>query len=95
MRAFIKMNRWLEFIETHMHYSFMNDINPKTKQSMYVRIVSPDSKDPVPVFLIVTMDREIHLVTPMGESPFMESQEHTFKDLLDDDFVEYVKGEFD
>ena len=93
MRAFIKIDRWLEFVFSHMEYGFMTDENPLTKKDMYVRPV--DMKKPMSLFLIVTMDRELHLVTPMGESPFMETQEEHFKDLIDKGYVEYEKGEFD
>lgn len=95
MRALIKTSKWVNFIYEHMAYGFMTDTNPKTKETMYVRNVGRDDNDPIPVYLIITMDRELHLVTPMGESPFMESQQAHYKDLLDDDMIEYVKGAFD
>lgn len=94
MRAFIKFNRWIEFIETYGEYGFYNDTLPKNNLSVYVR--PADANDPLtPIVLMITMDREIHLATPMGESPFMESHEDVFRDLLNEDLVEYVKGEFD
>lgn len=97
MRAFIKQDKWVNFLATSMHYGFSSDENPKTKQSILVRIVNGpnDFKGFCDVFLVITMDRELHIVTPLGESPFMETHEAHFKDLIDDDLIEYVKGEFD
>ena len=93
MRAFIKQDRWVNFLATSMSYGFSSDTKPHSNESMLVRPV--DNKEFLPIFLIITMDKELHLITPMGESPFMETQEHTFKDLVDDGLIEYVKGEFD
>lgn len=97
VRAFVKKDKWVNFLATSMHYGFSSDENPKTNESFLARVVHGPNKlaDIFDVFLIITMDRELHIVTPFGESPFMETHEAHFKDLIDDDLIEYVKGEFD
>ena len=94
MRAFIKMDKWASFMINHTLYGFLTDVRANEK-SVYVRNIGHDANEPLPIYLVITMDRELHLVTPMGESPFMESHEADFSDLIDDDLIEYVKGEFD
>ena len=41
------------------------------------------------------VSRELKLITPMGESPFMEVQNQFYQDLINDDFIEYKSGKFD
>ena len=40
--------------------------------------------------------RRVTLLTGLcGESPFMEAHKDKYQDLIDDGFIEYVKGRFD
>ena len=100
MRAIIKRSKWVEFINTYQVYGFTMDILPKEyrgSKTIYVRPVEMNGS-PSPMimtYLIVSMDGEIHLVTPMGESPYMESHKDKFEDLIAMDFVDFVKVEYD
>lgn len=97
MKLRFKKDKWTEFTEHYVKYGFYMD-TIKYKR-VYVRIVNiqqnTNNMELDSIFLIITMDGFVHLVTPSGESPFMESHESAFKDLLNAGFVEYVKGEFD
>lgn len=100
MRAFIKEGVWLNFLSTYPSYGFLSTKVPKgTKVYEKYGAVSysrPYDTDPdCMVYLVVTLDRELHVITPMGESPFMESHEKAFKDMLDADMIEYKKGKYD
>lgn len=95
MRAVIKTTKWVEFMYNHLSYGFIEDNVPGKKEKMFVRPVKDNEDDPLSLFLIVTMDKELHLVTPMGESPFMETHKKEFEDLLDEGFIEFQKGQFD
>lgn len=100
MRAIINRNKWVEFMNTYQVYGFTMDILPKEyrgSKTIYVRPVDTDGS-PSPMimtYLIVSMDGELHLVTPMGESPFMESHKDKFEDLIDNGLIDFVKGEYD
>ena len=98
MRAIIKRNKWVEFINTYQAYGFTMDILPKEyrgSKTIYVRPVGKDNNVVTMTYLIVSMDGELHLVTPMGESPFMESHKDKFEDLIAMNFIDFVKGEYD
>lgn len=93
MRAFIKEDKWVNFVATAIGRGFFPDTLPNGER-MYVR--NPDGSDSIGfTMLLITMDRELHLATPVGESPFMEAHKETFSDLIADDFIEYVEGDFD
>lgn len=98
MRAIIKRSKWVEFINTYQVYGFTMDMLPsdyKGSKTIYVRPVNPKDYSISMMYLIVSMDGELHLTTPMGESPFMESHKDKFEDLIAMDFVDFVKGEYD
>lgn len=93
MRAFIKEGNWYEFVSSAMGNGFFHDVLP-TGEHAWVR--NPRPEDPRNhTMLVITEDKEIHLVTPMGGSPFMETHEDCFKDLINKGWVEYRKGDFD
>ena len=87
MRAIIKRSKWVEFMNTYQVYGFTMDILPskyRGSKTIYVRPVEMNGS-PSPMimtYLIISMDGELHLVTPMGESPYMESHKDKFEDLL-------------
>lgn len=85
MKAFIKKEKWEEFKKDYVKYGFS---------------VFPDKfyTKPIDRFLVILISRktrEIKLITPYGESPFMEVQGNYFEDLITNNFVEYKKGIFD
>ena len=93
MRAFVKEDKWVQFIATAIGRGFFPDKTPGGN-SIYVR--NPLPEDPKNhVLLIITDDRELHLVTPFGETPFMEAHKDAYGDLLNDDFIVFERGEFD
>ena len=93
MRAFIREECKYEFSANSMAYGFFNDLLP-TGERVWVRNPRPD--DPKNhTMLVITSDMEIHLVTPMGESPFMEAHKDCFKDLISEGLVEFKEGDFD
>lgn len=100
MRAFFKEGAWLKFITTYPSYGFLSTKIPKDTE-LYKRYGAisysrPYDNDPdCMVYLVVTIDKELHVITPMGESPFMESHEDAFKDLVNADMIEYKKGKYD
>ena len=101
MRAFIKEGCWLNFITAYPSYGFLSTKIPEGT-NMYkkygaISYSRPyDPTDPLGfLYLVVTLDRELHVLTPMGESPFMETHEQAFKDFVDANMIEYVKGEYD
>lgn len=98
MRAIIKRNKWIEFMNTYQAYGFTMDTLPKKwngSKTIYARPVNPKN-DPICLeYLLITMDGELHLVTPMGESPFMESHKDKFEDLITMDLIDFVKGDYD
>ena len=98
MRAFIKEGVWLNFLSTYPSYGFLSTKVPKGSKvyEKYgaVSYSRPYDTDPnCMVYLVVTLDRELHVITPMGESPFLETHEKAFKDLAD--MIEYKKGKYD
>lgn len=88
MRAFIKEERWDEFKELCSRYKFGVSLT-KPKQ-YFQREVDIDL-----LLLVNKKTREMKLITPMGESPFMEVHIGSYQDLYDDGFVEFVEGRFD
>lgn len=104
MRAFIKEGAWLNFVTAYPRYGFLMTKIPEGSHAYkkygalsYSRPYDMlDENDPFNVvYLTVTLDRELHVITPMGESPFMESHEKAFKDMLDANMIEYKKGKYD
>lgn len=99
MRAFIKEGCWLQFVTSYPSLGFLStklpEGNVKNKYGAITYSRPYDNEPDCMVYLVVTMDRELHIITPMGESPFMEAHERAFKDLLEGDMVEYVEGEYD
>ena len=101
MRAFIKEGSWLNFVTAYTSYGFLmskipegTDVYKHYGAVSYSRPYEPN--DPTCfVYLVVTLDRELHIITPMGESPFMETHEKAFKDMLDADMIEYKEGKYD
>lgn len=89
MRAFIKKDKWEEFIEKWLDYGYLPSFDLLRHPSVYKKI------DNLLYLFVDTVTKEIHLVTPLGSSPFMEVQTKYFQELLDDDLVEFVKGKFD
>lgn len=88
MKAFIREDRWNEFKEICSKYKFgVCYAKPKT---YFQKEVDVDL-----LLLVSKRTREMKLVTPMGESPFMEVHINTYQDLYDDGFVEFVEGRFD
>ena len=46
------------------------------------------------LFIFVNRLRRVSLITPFGESPFMESWKEAYKDLLDDGYIELEENKF-
>ena len=100
MRAFIKESSWLNFISIYPSYGFLSTKIPEGSKSYKkygaISYSRPYDTDPnCMVYLVITLDRELHVITPMGESPFLESHERAFKDLVDADMIEYKNGKYD
>lgn len=88
MRAFIKEDRWDEFKELCSKYKFgISQVKPK---QYFQKEIDVDL-----LLLVNKKTRELKLITPMGESPFMEVHVNTYQDLYDDGYIEYVEGRFD
>ena len=93
MRAFIKSDKWAQFVVYALSMGFMPDELP-TGEPVYCRNPRPDLPNNH-TMLVITSDMELHLLTPLGESPFMEAHKNCFEDLIDKDWIEFVKGDFD
>lgn len=90
MRAFIRKEKWEDFIENWLDYGYLPSIDGRLKNpSVYKKI------DTLLYVIVDTITKEIHLVTPLGSSPFMEVQTKYFQELVAADLVEFVKGKFD
>lgn len=88
MRAFIKEDRWEKFKELSNKYGFYIDVK---KPKLYLtKVIDEDL-----ILLVQKKTRELHLVTPMGESPFMEVHTQFYKDLFDDGYIEFIESRFD
>lgn len=84
-------------MSNHIVYGFLTEELPipyNGSKSMYVRPASKGD-EPIALYLCITMDAELHLVSPMGESPFMETHKDVFMDLINLDMVEFVEGDYD
>lgn len=88
MRAFVKQELWDRFKEISNKYGFYLDVK---KPKLYLtKVIDEDL-----ILLVQKKTRELHLITPMGESPFMEVHTQFYKDLFDDGFIEFVESRFD
>ena len=88
MRAYIKEDKWEKFKELSNKYGFYID-TMKPKQYL-TKVIDEDL-----ILLVQKRTRELHLVTPMGESPFMEVHTQFYKDLYDEGYIEFIEGKFD
>ena len=88
MRAFIKEDKWKEFKELTNKYGFY--IDTKKPSKYYAKSIDEDI-----ILLVDKKTRELHLITPMGESPFMEVHTQFYKDLFDEGYIEFMEGRFD
>jgi hypothetical protein len=87
MKAYIKKIKWQEFKENYLDYNFTQAISPKH----YIRVIDKHG-----LFLVINkITREMQVTTPMGSSPFIEAHKDKYRDLLDLDYIEYMKGKFD
>lgn len=87
MKAYIRKDKWNEFKENYLDYWFLPPID---NVPFYVKTIEKNLK-----LLINKKTRELKLITPMGESPFMEVHTQYYLDLFDNGFIEYIKGKFD
>ena len=89
MKAYIKKDKWNEFKEQYSKYNFI----PSVKQGYgYVKVLYGGDI----LVCVISRTRRLTLLTGLGgESPFMEAHKDKYQDLIDNDFVEYVKGRFD
>lgn len=76
MKAYIKKEKRKEFKSKAKELGFK-------LSNYYFRIVED------PVFLILNKQWRMMLVTPMGESPYMEAHKDKFQDLIDLDYIEF------
>ena len=88
MRAFIKEDKWKEFKELTNKYGFY--IDTKKPSKYYAKPIDEDI-----ILWVDKKTRELHLITPMGESPFMEVHTQFYKDLFDEGYIEFMEGRFD
>ena len=100
MRAFIKEGCWLNFVSTYPSYGFLSTKIPEGshayKKYGALSYSRPYDNEPdCMVYLVVTLDRELHVITPTGESPFLESHKEAYLDLFRADMIEYKKGKYD
>lgn len=87
MKAFIKQEKWEEFKRDYVKYGFSLAAFPN---KFYTKSITRFL-----AIIISRRTREIKLITPYGESPFMEVQENYYLDLVANSFIEYKKGKFD
>lgn len=88
MRAFVKQELWDQFKNTSNKYGFY--IDAKKPKLYLTKVIDEDL-----ILLVQKKTRELHLITPMGESPFMEVHTQFYKDLFDDGFIEFIESRFD
>ena len=88
MKAFIKESKWEEFKELCSKYGF--GVSLKKPKQYFQKVIDEDI-----MLLINKKTRELILITPMGESPFMEVHKDTYKDIYDMGYIEYEEGRFD
>ena len=89
MKAYIKKDKWNEFKDNYSKYNFI----PSAKDGYgFVKVLYNGNI----LICITARTRRIRLITGLGgESPFMEAHKDKYQDLIDDGFIEYVKGRFD
>lgn len=87
MKAYIRKDKWNDFKENYLDYWFLPPIDDIP---FYVKTIEKNLK-----LIINKKTRELKLITPMGESPFMETQNQFYQDLINDDFIQYKSGKFD
>lgn len=88
MKAYIKKDKWLDFKFNHKKYGF---VQPKSIRGRgYIKKVDNNI-----ALVVINKTRELQLITTLGCSPFMEVQQDSFKDLYNDDYIEFKKGRFD
>ena len=86
MRAFIRQDKWEEFKKDYVFYNFSLAPNP----NYYIKNIERN------LLLVVSRrKKELRLITPLGESPFMEAHKEKYKDLIENNFIEFKKGKFD
>ena len=88
MKAYIKENKWDEFKELCSKYGF--GVSLKKRKQYFQKVIDEDI-----MLLVNKKTRELILITPMGESPFMEVHKDTYKDIYDMGYIEYEEGRFD
>lgn len=87
MKAFIKKDKWQRFKHAYnIYFGFYTTLNAK----YYVKPLDENCS-----LVINKKTRQLDLVTPMGESPFMEVHKQFYNDLIEADFIEYKQGKFD
>lgn len=87
MRAYIKEDKWDKFKELSNKYGFYLEYKPN---KYYTKRIDDDM-----ALLVQKKTRELHLITPMGESPYMEVHTQFYKDLFDEGYIEFIEGKFD
>ena len=87
MSAFIKENKWELFKATYQDYDFILAHKPN---KFFTKVIDDDM-----IILVQKKTRELYLVTPMGQSPFMEVHTQFYQDLVDKGFIEFMEGRFD
>ena len=87
MRAFIKEDMWDKFKELSNKYKFFLGYKPN---KFFSKLIEEDM-----MLIVNKKTRELHLITPMGESPYMEVHTNMYQDLLDDGYIEFQEGRFD
>ena len=86
MRAFIRQDKWEEFKKDYVFYGFSLAPNP----NYYVKSIARN------LLLVVSRrKKELRLITPLGETPFMEAHKEKYTDLIENNFIEFKKGKFD
>lgn len=88
MKAYIKENKWEEFKELCSKYGF--GVSLKKPKQYFQKVIDEDI-----MLLVNKKTRELLLITPMGESPFMEVHKDAYKDIYDMGYIEYEEGRFD
>lgn len=89
MKVYIKKDKWNEFKENYSKYNFMPSIK---KGYGYVKPLYDGNI----LVCVIAKTRRLTLLTGLGgESPFMEAHKDKYKELIEDDFIEYKKGRFD
>lgn len=88
MRAFVTEDKWDQFKGISNKYGFY--VDNKKPNKYFTKIIDDDM-----VLIIQKKTRELHLLTPMGESPFMEVHTQFYQDLYDEGYIQFEEGKFD